>query len=263
MPEDYQAVLSDLGVDVNADNTGDEPAQDTVTDTPATDTTATNTPADNANAETNNTVEPQQPEVNQAEEQARARSNEAFAAMRSENTKYKKFISQLMKGANYQGSEDDYIEQMTNAAYSMQAKNQGGQVSPEILKRMDALESQNQAYLDERNRNTFMANVKNLQDTYKLSDNDIKEFLNLAVTEKIDLTQPGTNFLTLYRGLFFDKLQTKLVEEERQKWIEQNSKSNNAANPDGKSGKKDPTPTDVNTMAEFDSLLKSIPNNVK
>ena len=35
-----------------------------------------------------------------------------------------------------------------------------------------------------------------------------------------------------------------------------------AANPDGKSGKKDPAPTNVNTMAEFDSLLQqSFPSN--
>jgi hypothetical protein len=49
------------------------------------------------------------------------------------------------------------------------------------------------------------------------------------------------------------------LNEERQNWIAQNSKANNAANPDGKSGKKDPTPTNVNTMAEFDSLLQFIP----
>ena len=51
-----------------------------------------------------------------------------------------------------------------------------------------------------------------------------------------------------------------MIEEERQKWIAQSNKANSAANPDGKSGKKDPAQTNVNTMAEFDSLLQTIPN---
>jgi hypothetical protein len=54
-----------------------------------------------------------------------------------------------------------------------------------------------------------------------------------------------------------------MIETERQAWIAQSNKANNAATPDGKSGKKDPAPTNVNTMAEFDSLLQSIPSNKK
>ena len=105
--------------------------------------------------------------------------------------------------------------------------------------------------------------MKGLQEKFNLTDNDVKDFVNLALKENIDLTIPGTNFITLYQGLFFDKLKDKLIEDERQKWIAQNNKANSATNPDGKSGKKDPTPTDVNTMAEFDSLLRSIPTEKK
>lgn len=165
-----------------------------------------------------------------------------------------------MKGAGFNGKEEDFINQLQEASYQQQAKRQGNQVSPEVLKRMDALEAQNNQLLESQNRQAFAANLKNMQDTLHLSNSDIKEFLELAVKEQIDLTIPGTNFVTLYRGLFFDKVNARMIEEERQKWIAQSNKANSAANPDGKSGKKDPAPTNVNTMAEFDSLLQSLPN---
>lgn len=259
MPEDYQAILDDLGVDTSAD------AQQGVNQ----DATPVNPPSDNADATPtdsntdSNGDEGAAQDIKQDTGQTdnQRRTNEAFASLRAENGKYKKFVQQLMKGAGYEGDEENFLKQLTEASYQRQAKT--NQVSPEMLKRMDMLESQNRAVLESQNRANFIANLKGLQDTYKLSNNDLQEFLDLAVREKIDLTIPGTNFVTLYRGLFFDKLKDKLVEEERQKWIGQNNKANNASNPDGKSGKKDPTPTDVNTMAEFDRLLQSIPKDTK
>ena len=179
--------------------------------------------------------------------------------MRSENGKYKKFIGQLMEGAGFNGSEEDFIKNLEDASYRQQAQRQGNQVSPEILKRMDTLESQNKSLIDAQNRQTFAANLRALQDTFKLNNNELKEFVNAAIKEQMDLTLPGTNFVNIYKSLFFDKLVDKRIEEERQKWIAQSNKAGNAANPDGKSGKKDPTPTDVNTMAEFESLLQSVP----
>lgn len=254
MPEDYQAILNDLGVDTSqpapaADPTPAPESNPAATD-PAQPAQADPAPADPAPADNG-----------QAEDQRRA--NEAFAAMRSENSKYKKFMQHIMKGANFTGSEEDFMNNLTEAAYQRQAQRQGNQVSPELLKRMDTLETQNRSLIDAQNRQMFTANLKGLQETFKLNDEEIKEFVTFAVKEQIDLTVPGTNFITLYQGLFFDKLMNKKLEEARQDWIAQNSKASSAANPDGKSGKKDPTPTNVNTMAEFDSLLQSIPSNKK
>ena len=263
MPEDYQAILSDLGVDTSIDPASQDNNNNTVT--PPTDNTgaqATGTEANTTNAETSANADAGNQDDGEADLRAQ-RINDAFAAMRSENTKYKKFMQQIMKGANFNGSEEDFMKNLTEASYQRQAQRQGSQVSPEVLKRMDAIESQNKALIDAQNRQMFAANLKGLQDTFKLTDKEITEFVNFAVKEQIDLTVPGTNFVTLYQGLFFDKLMNKKVEEERQKWIAQNSKANSASNPDGKSGKKDPEPTNVNTMAEFESLLQSVPSNKK
>lgn len=261
MPEDYQAIFDSLGVDttdsgdagVQGDNVdaGDADATSTTTSTEPTEPTVVN---DDKNTDDG------QPTTSQTTvDPDTQKRNEAFAAMRADNAKYKKFMQHIMKGANFSGSEEDFINQLTEASYQRQAQRQGNQVSPEILKRMDTLENQNRNLIESQNRQMFATNLRNMQEQLKLNDNEIKEFIDLAVKEKIDLTVPGTNFVTLYQGLFFDKLKDKILNEERQNWIAQNSKANNAANPDGKSGKKDPTPTNVNTMAEFDSLLQSIP----
>lgn len=256
MPEDYQAILDDLGVNTEPTNNPDggnntDPVQDPAPQDPS------------ANPEQDPESTPQNPVQQPAQDDDTKKRNDAFAAMRSENSEYKKFIQHIMKGANYQGTEKDFMKTLTEASYKRQAQMQGNQVSPELLKRMDALESQNKSLIDSQNRQTFATNLKNLQETFALKDSELKEFLDLAVKEHIDLTIPGTNFITLYQGLFFDKLKEKTIEEERQKWIAQSNKANNAANPDDKSGKKDPTPTNVNTMAEFNSLLQSVPINKK
>ena len=256
MPEDYQTLLNDLGVDTSQSNAGATQPTDSNAATPDTGN-ADGEPAAADNGTATPIAEPTQPEDNDAQ-----RRNEAFAAMRSENSKYKKFMSHLMKGAGFEGKEEDFMNQLSDASYKKQAERQGSQVSPEILKRMDSLESANKQLLESQNRQAFAANLKNMQETLQLSNSDMKEFIDLAVKENIDLTVPGTNFVTLYQGLFFDKLKEKFIENARQEWIAQSTKSSSAANPDGKSGKKDPAPTNVNTMAEFDSLLQqSFPSN--
>lgn len=260
MPEDYQAIFDGLGVDTStAGNQDPEPAAD-AGDAGKIPEPNPQTGTDGDDGAKGDDGQPKEPETPPVKEDPEAqRRNEAFAAMRAENTKYKKFLQHIMKGANFTGAEDEFINQLTEASYQRQAQRQGNQVSPEILKRMDTLENQNRSLIESQNRQMFATNLRNMQEQLKLNDNEIKEFIDLAVKEKIDLTVPGTNFVTLYQGLFFDKLKEKILNEERQNWIAQNSKANNAANPDGKSGKKDPTPTNVNTMAEFDSLLQSIP----
>ena len=262
MPEDYQAILADLGVD-----TSTPPATDPASAAPATDNSQANNaaqptqPAAPAADGANTPATPATPVANDNAAEDQRKQNEAFASMRSEISKYKKFIGQIMKGANYQGDEEGFMKALEDASYKRQAAAQGNQVSPELLRRMDTLENQNRSLIEAQNREIFMTNLRELQDSFKLSQADLKEFIELAAREQIDLTIPGTNFKTLYQGLFFEKLNKRLVEEARQEWIAQNNKANGATNPDGKSGKKDPAPNNVNTMAEFNSLLQSMPIN--
>ena len=132
MPEDYQTLLNDLGVDTSQSDAG---ATQPTDPNPATPDTGNDggEPAAANNGTTTPVADPKQPEDNDAQ-----RRNEAFAAMRSENSKYKKFMSHLMKGAGFEGKEEDFMNQLSEASYKKQAERQGSQVSPEILKRMDS-----------------------------------------------------------------------------------------------------------------------------
>lgn len=259
MPEDYQAILSDLGVDTSGTT---DPANQSTDPTP--DTTAASQPdaSQAQGTDDKQTANPDPATSDPKADENQRKANEAFAAMRSENTKYKQFIQHMMKGVpNFHGTEADFINMMTEASYKNQAKAQGSQVSPEILKRMDTLEKQNNALAENANRQHFAANIKHLQETFKLTDSEIKEFITTAANEHLNLLDPNMDYVMLYAGMNHDKMIKKAVEDARQEWIKQSNKSNNAATPDGKSGTKDPEPTSVNTMAEFDSLLQSIPKN--
>ena len=213
MPEDYQAILNDLGVDTsNQSPTTNQPqtqdptsqgtdgqgAQATVTD-PNSQTQGD--AATNAGTQDGGSQTTEDPDIK--------RTNEAFAALRVENGRYKKLLTQMMKDAGFTGREEDFISQIEDADYRQQAQRQGNQVSTELLKRMDSLENQNKSLIDAQNRQNFIANMKGLQEKFNLTDNDVKDFVNLALNENNDLTIPGTNFITLYQGLFFDNLQDK------------------------------------------------------
>jgi cytoplasmic iron level regulating protein YaaA (DUF328/UPF0246 family) len=162
-----------------------------------------------------------------------------------------------MKGSGFQGDEATYMQNLIDASYKQQSERQGQGISPEFLKKMDDLENKTRVLEEERNRTAFAANIRGLQDKFKLSDSEIKEFLDTAVQEHIDITAPGSNFVTLYQGLFYDKLMEKKIKEERQQWIAQNSKANSAANVDNKSGKV-PEEKSIDNMAEFESLLRNL-----
>ena len=215
MPEDYQAILDDLGVDTSSPNQGDQNTTGAVP--PAANDTGDNSGDNTGDAGNAVNAQPATTQQQTVDPDAQRR-NDAFAAMRSENSKYKKFIQQIMKGANYEGDEDGFINQLTEASYKRQAQRQGNQVSPELLKRMDTLESQNKSLIDSQNRQMFASNMSNLQQTFKLTDSEMKEFVDLAVREKIDLTTPGANFVTLYQGLFFDKLDGYVSKLKDFKW---------------------------------------------
>ena len=153
MPEDYQAIFDSLGVDTNSTEGNQDP--NPVKDKGTPDPTSVNggtvtdpqTGADGDDGNNGDDGQPKQPETPPAVDPEVQRRNEAFAAMRAENNKYKKFLQHIMKGANFTGAEDDFINQLTEASYQRQAQRQGNQISPEILKRMDTLETQNRSLI--------------------------------------------------------------------------------------------------------------------
>lgn len=275
MPEDYQgqsatslpedAAMANLlkGLGVDLPEAGGEGAGATPDTTPVNDgNNPTQDPAGTGDAAPAGDAQPAAPASQQEDPAASIqaqRANQAFAEMRTKNASYEKFIDHLMRASNYTGSRDDYMKVMTDIAYAQLTKIQGQGTDPKVLKRLDELENQNKILSEQNNRTLFASNLKNLQEHFKLTANDLKSFVDTAVKEGIDLTAPGTNFIALYQGINHDKLVAEAIEAERQKWLAKQAQGQTTSTtPDGKSGKTDPAKTDVNTMAEFNSLLNNL-----
>lgn len=263
MPENIDGLLADFGVESNADTTETNEATQPQTDDVAS---ATAEPVENPveNSIEENSVEALE-EAEKSEMQAQLeqqKANQAFAAMRADNTKYKKFIQTLMRGSNFAGDEAAFIEALENEAYKKQAQLQGMAANPELLRKVDQQEEQIRELTQSQRDQTLMLGLKTLQQAYNLSGKEVEAFVQRAIDNRVDLYNAG-NFDTLYKGMFFDDIVKKKVEEERQNWIKQSNKADSAASPEGKSGKKEPAPTDVKTMAEFNSLLNSVSKEIK
>ena len=261
MPENIDGLLDAFGVDPNAGTP--DAGQEEQTNTPDT-TSEPAVPEDNSDVST------QEPETDTGDsgEDAQAqleqqKANQAFAAMRAENNKYKKFMQTLMRGSNFTGDEAAFIEALENEAYKKQAQLQGMAANPELLRKVDEQEERIQELTRSQRDQTLMLGLKTLQQTHNLTGKEVETFVQRAIENKIDLLAPGIDFDTLYKGMFFDDIVKKKIESERQEWIKQSNKSNDAANPDGKSGKKDSPQTDVKTMAEFNSLLNNVSKEIK
>ena len=269
MPENIDNLLSDLGVDTSASQDAPADTADTSeqTDAPTdadTSTDAADTSADSSASDDDEDVAAELAADNELQNQLEnQRANQAFAAMRAENSKYKKFLQTLMKGSNFEGNEEAFIQALENEAYKKQAQIQGIAANPELLRKMDQQEEQIRELTKSQRDQTLLLGLKTLQQTNNLTGKEVEAFVQKAIENKIDLLAPGVNFNTLYKGMFFDDIVAKRIEDERQKWIKQSNKADSAAVPDGKSGKKEPTPTDVKTMAEFDSLLNTVSKEIR
>lgn len=270
MPEDINSLLSDFGVDPNAgtpDAGQDGQTQDSVTPDTGDAGTDAGTATDNSNADTgtdgNSDDGNAQAEANAQAQIEQQRVNQAFAAMRAENTKYKKFMQTLMRGSNFAGDEAAFIQALENEAYKKQAQLQGMAANPELLRKVDQQEERIKELTQSQRDQTLMLGLRTLQQAHNLTGKEVEMFVQRAIENKIDLLAPGINFDTLYKGMFFDDIVKKRIESERQNWIKQSNKSNDAVTPDGKSGKGKDSPTDVKTMAEFNSLLNTVSKEIK
>lgn len=261
MPENIDGLLADFGMDPNAGAPETNEATQPQTDDVAEATNeSVETVENSAEKVESNAEEATESDVQAQVEQQKA--NQAFAAMRAENSKYKKFLQTLMRGSNFAGDEASFIQALENEAYKKQAQIQGMAANPELLRKMDQQEEQIKELTQSQRDQTLMLGLKTLQQMHNLSGKEVEAFVQRAIENKVDLYNAG-NFDTLYKGMFFDDIVKKRVEEERQNWIKQSNKADSAASPDGKSGKKDPAPTDVKTMAEFNSLLNSVSKEIK
>lgn len=263
MPEDYQALLGELGVDtttpapvvntVEPEAVPETPATDP-TNIPGTETTPVEPATDPAITDPAAPIAP--PEIVDQAQEAR---NSAFAEMRVQNAKYQKAIAQVAKAMG-SASEDEAIEKLMGASLDVQGKREN--IDPVVLKRLNDLEEKN-AMLDTATKTSFIKeSFGAVQKKFNLPDADVIKFAQKLTDQNVDIFNSNVPLDVLYLGLNYDTLKTKMLEAEKQNWIKGQTEADKAPGVNPATGKPiDKEKKDISTEADLELVLKTLKSN--
>ena len=263
MPENYQALLGELGIEQGSDpgaatdpvaipgtdpasNNPTNPDTNTVTDPVNTVTVTDPAPADPAKpTDVQNVVDP-----------SSEAKNQAFAAMRARNAKYEKAfarVTQAMGAAN----EDEAIEKLIGASFDVQGKREN--IDPAILRRLTDLEEKNQV-LDTATRNQFVKDsFSAVQKELNLTDQETISFAQKLTDQNVDIFNLNVPLSIIYKGMNHDTLTTKMLEAEKQNWIKGQAAADKAPGVNPATGKPiNNEKKEITTDADLELVLNSL-----
>lgn len=255
MPDDYQALLGEVGV---------ESAEPVTTDPVITDPMTTDpieTPeADPVNAETVTDpaiADPAIPtDVQETVDPEMEARNQAFAALRVQNAKYQKAMARVAQALGAT-DENEAMEQLIGASYDIQAKREN--VDPVILRRLADLEEKNQV-LDTATRQQFIRDSFGaVQKQFNLDDKEVIAFAQKLTDQNVDIFNSNISLDTLYLGLYHDTITSKKLDAEKQNWIKGQNEAEKAPSVNPATGKpisKDKK--EITTEADLDLILKTL-----
>lgn len=260
MPDDYQTLLGELGGDVApaadiAPDVVDDVVEDTLEDPNsnnvgvAEETEATTDPAIVEESETPE----EQPEVADTGVDVR---NQAFAAMRSQNTKYQKAFARIAEAMGAE-SEDEVIEQLIGASYAVQGQREN--VDPVILRRIADLEEKN-TVLDAATRQQYVRDSFDaVQKQLSLTDQELIVFAQKLTDQNVDIFSTNVPLSVLYTGMNHETMLKKKLEAEKQSWIKGQAEADKAPGVSPATGKPvNKEVKEITTEADLDLVLKSL-----
>jgi type I site-specific restriction endonuclease len=174
-------------------------------------------------------------------------ANKAFAELRAKSTRYERMLKRLAESSNK--SLDEFVNELEDKAIERQAKKMG--TDPALLKRLEALEEENQRYQEGNIRMYLQSEYKRVESTLKLSEAEMKEFTTQLIADEHDFGNLKVDYLKLYRGYNHDKL----VERERQGWIKKSEKDGQAPGTIKPGRRSAGDPGEIATMEDLDRLL--------
>lgn len=242
----YKDLLDELEMDLK-----DEPEQDP----PATDKEPDilddeNDPVEPEDVEPEGDPEPEPEKTPEPEEKPKEKddaANKAFAELRAKSTRYERILKRLAESSNK--SLDEFVNELEDKAIERQAKKMG--TDPALLKRLEALEEENQRYQESNIRLYLQSEFKRVESTLKLSEAEMKEFTTQLIADSHDFGNLKVDYLKLYRGYNHDKL----VERERQNWIKKSEKDGQAPGTVKPGRRSAGDPGEIATLEDLDRLL--------
>lgn len=249
-------------LELNPTQDSDEPAADDTT-TDAAEPNAT----DSAQPETDETnTDPAGEGATEAAKEAPPadKTNKAFAQMRVQNKSYQEAMAGLLTklGVDPALAKDPAQVQalLDNAATAEQAKELN--VPTELLQRLTHLERTNQRQEQERIANIALQGFKAVQDKYGLSEKELAEFATQLQAANTNPFEKEMDLDLAYRVHNQDKIVAKEVQKAVQAALaKQQTAATRSTAPPKSNGKPDTSSTgetEINTMAQFDQLLRKI-----
>lgn len=254
MPDEFQGLVDELlgGAEPETPPTdpgetqGDEGYEET-SEEPDTESVDDVTDEEgDAPEEQNEEVEQPNPEALVQETQAE-KDSRAFAEMRVKNAKYEKALARAAKASGT--TVDEFLQQIEEKSLQTQAKQMN--TDPEILRRMEALEAENEQYRTGQVQMYLSKEFSKVQKELKISDQELQTFTADLINRGHNFQDTSVDYTLLYRGLNHEQL----VEKERQAWIARSNKSDSSSTTVTKKGKGDHQPGAVNTPEDLDNLL--------
>jgi hypothetical protein len=177
---------------------------------------------DNPEDEEPQEEEPQteEPPINDPDQEKR---NRAFADMRRQLEESKKYADFLKNLAEQNGTTpDELLSRYQERQLEAEAEKQ--QVPVDVLKRINALEQENQTIKQNTFAERFQVQVDSVADKYGANEDDIRETFKYAIENGIDFENSRISFDAVYKMAHHDTLVQKQVEQARQKDLEEKRK---------------------------------------
>jgi len=190
---------------------------------------------------------PKDPEPTQPENKQAA----AFAELRVKASKYEKLFQAAAEKAGL--SIEDYMAKIE--ADNLAARAQQMNVDPEVMRRLENLEQENQRYRDLQIQTHLQTQYGQIKAQLGVDDKDLQSFTAQLIKNGHNFENMQTDYVTLFRGMNYEKL----VEKERQKWITRDTKGQQASAPITQNGRRETTSEKgPESVSELSALLDGL-----
>lgn len=178
-----------------------------------------------------NEVEPSETEPQEETPQFQTqKQNEAFANMRKQMQEAKKYQDFLARIAEESGtSPEDLMKQYEERQLEQQAEQRG--VPVDILKRLNALETENKTVKEQAFAEKFNMQVESTKEKYKLNDEDLGKVFDYMAQNGLDPQQVPIRFEDAYFLANRDNILKQTEEKAKQSYLAEKKKRQNSSAP--------------------------------
>lgn len=182
----------------------------------------------------------------------------AFAQMRVQNKLMGDMLAKVAQANGIQyTTTDDLLQKLNDDVLTKQAAAQG--VDPELLKRLDTLERNNQAYAQQQTQDRLVRDFESLQQEFGLSGDDLQKFA--LELDRSGIPAESINVRNEYMSRHLDSIIQARTDAAVQAALGRDAKATEQStkpNGSGTVGSNDLQSTQINSVADLRAVLSKI-----